>query len=39
MLVSMGLPYISDVAKHDHVQWVPRWLLASALTYAETSLP
>jgi len=39
MLASMNLPYISAAAKHDHVQCVPRWLPASALTCAETLLP
>jgi hypothetical protein len=39
MLASMDLPYISDAVKHDHVQCVPRWLLASAPTYAETLFP
>lgn len=34
----MEFSYISDAARHDHGQCVPRWLLASALTCAETLL-
>ncbi len=32
----MEFSYISDAARHDHGQCVPRWLRASALTCAET---